>query len=146
MFVSLESLEYVPEGQGEQLAPSFVLMEPGGQATQLVGKPFALFCGTCPDEQLEQLSAFIPPAAAEYFPVGQGVGALAPSIQYVPAGQVVQVALPATGAYVPAAQGVQALACWLGLVPAAQGVQLEAPSAEKCPAAHLIQVDCSELG
>jgi hypothetical protein len=114
------------------------VMWPGGQATQLVGLPFASFLGTCPGEQVRHELMLAPLVLIEYVPGGQRVGALAPAGQDTPVGH----ALAPPGQYVPAGQGVQVAAPAAAYVPPAHCEQITPPVAPyvDVPGGHCEQV------
>lgn len=72
-------------------------------------------------------------------PVGQATQLIAPSVEYLPAGQMLQLLLESACANFPAGQAVHdAKLLWAVMVPAGQAVQFPAPSKENLPAGHAV--------
>ena len=93
-----------------------------------------------PSGHSEQLPRDVPPVELWYLPLGQSSAALAPSSQYEPAGQSLQVVLPSRSWYVPAGHFKQDSCPGVGLyVPGAHAVSLAEPTEQNVPSEHVRQ-------
>ncbi len=136
--------EYVPTGQAVQTALPSAAYVPAGQMVHVPGSEAPMAAEAYPAAH----KVHSPDSASSaYVPVRQGVQAVLPSAEYVPAGQVAHVLdeLAATMAEdLPAVHFMHVAlltdSSTSEYVPAMQEVQFLLPSAEYVPATHTLHV------